>query len=885
MYIYQPIEFNGTSLLTSNFLAVDFDSQNGPVATRVFDPVEAAVTELGDRDVRAQPKGAFWQLNVVLRNINQSDHETMLDVFDEEAGLVVLKARDNAEPAAVVWRVNVRVVRIERLGRAWGHFRVTLRVPDPTWQEDVQTSQNTANMSGATQAFSLVNNGNRSTRPAFTVSADAVKGDYIDDYAEALRGVIWNGAEVGITDYPVEIVNDTGAIDHAAIVTDTERADIDDIGDIDATQTTIVYDTGRNGNLPTRGMAMIESEQISYTGGGGGASGTLTGVTRGVGGTTGAIHLDGVAISASFGLLNGDDIRVWDNDVEVARWIDGANTTTLKVWINVSMPARIRLTLRAAITAGVPADGGQLEFNESIARLPERGFIFFDISNELISYRGKSGKFIQNIERGAWGSTAAINAINATGHFAAHVFVVGSGKALADGSAPDAVTRRPAIQLAGSDNDTWMWGDTVDDGDTVFYDPDEPRRTAMWRPDDTFAADNLAQGLRAEVTTNRLVWEDSAVDGKKPLTPRYAIELPQGAVQPTTLTFDVQQRADHMINVYFKDTDGRLFLGQSYHDVDDTGLTNTTLSVSPNTIDLKGLVVEGIRASVCGNGEADDDVDVTGVISVRQQVILDQETEIKELHLLLRKVGAGDSFTFAVRIRDNTGSDPSQGRIMVTFDTGPTSAGDLTIGRIRYGFQSNGGDFTLPAGTYWIEIDTTVYGSGTFQIARGKPSTKHLLTHSGLGFGTDPMWFRIIHTERRPGPIQPESDVLNNALISDFDELEFKCGVSRPDVHRFSGFASTVMYHCVGTINNATTGQNIAINKWIELSPAQLVIDCDARTVIYTEGNTVYPIPAAIAPDDLAQWLRLARGSNSMNYNEDNMANTDLISVYRGKKV
>ena len=884
MYIYQPTEFNGTSLLTSNFIAVDFDPQNGPVATRVFDPVEAEVTELGDRDVRAQPKGAFWQLNIVLRNTTQADHETMLNVFDEEAGLVLLKARDNAEPTAVVWRVSVRVVRIERLGRAWGHFRVTLRVPDPTWQEDTQTSQNTANMSGATQAFSLANNGNRSTRPAFTISADTVKADYIDDYAEALRGVIFSSAEVGITDYPIEIVEDTGAIDHSIIVKDSERADIDDIGDIDATQTTIVYDTGRNGNLLTRGMALIETEQISYTGGGGAGSGTLTGVTRGIGGTTAAIHLDGVAIHASFGLANGDDIRVWDNDVEVARWLDGANTSSLKVWINVSMPARIQLTLRAAITAGSPADGGQLEFNEFIARLPERGFIFFNTSNELISYRGKSGKFIQNIERGAWGSTAAINAINATGHFAAHVFVVSNGKALADGSAPDAITRRPAIQLAGSDNDTWMWGDTADDGDTVFYDPDEPRRTAMWRPDDTFASDNLAQGLRAEVTTNRLAWEDSFVDGGKPLTPRYVIDLPQGTIGPTSLTFDVQQRADHIISVYFKDVDGRLFRAQSYHDVDEAGLTNTTLT--PNAISLKGLVVEGVRASVCGNDEEDDDVSVNGVISVRQLMILDQETEIKELHLNLRKAGAGDSFTFAVRIKDNTGSDPSQGRIMVTFDTGPTTAAGLTTGAfVRYGFQSNGGDFVLPAGTYWIEIDTTAHSSGTFEIARGKPSTKHLLTHSSLGNGTDPMWFRIIHTERRPGPVQPESDTLDRASISDFDELEFKCGVSRPDVHRFSGFASTVMYHCVGTINNATTGQNIAINKWIELSPAQLVIDCDARTVIYTEGNTVYPIPAAIAPDDLAQWLRLARGSNSMNYNEDNMANTDLISVYRGKKV
>lgn len=293
--------------------------------------------------------------------------------------------------------------------------------------------------------------------------------------------------------------------------------------------------------------------------------------------------------------------------------------------------------------------------------------------------------------------------------------------------------------------------------------------------------------------------------------------------------------------------------------------------------------MEAVRASVCGNNEEDDEVTINGVIAVRQQIILDQETEIKELHLKLKDSGAGDNFDFNVKLRDNTGSDPSQGLIMVTFDTGPTDETGVTASYVRYAFASNGGDFTLPAGTYWIEIDVTAHVGGSLDVRRGKPSTKHLLTHSALGNGTDPMWFRLIHTTKRPGPIQPEADVINDSATSDFDELEFKNSLLRPRVVRFAGF-TTGLYHCVGTINNATTGQNIAIDKWMSLS-STLTIDCENRTVIYTEGQTIYPIPAAIAPDDLAQWVRLARGANSMNYNENNMADTDILASFRSKKV
>ena len=80
------------------------------------------------------------------------------------------------------------------------------------------------------------------------------------------------------------------------------------------------------------------------------------------------------------------------------------------------------------------------------------------------------------------------------------------------------------------------------------------------------------------------------------------------------------------------------------------------------------------------------------------------------------------------------------------------------------------------------------------------------------------------------------------------------------------------------------TVQQIAVDKWMAPG-SSLAIDCDARTVIYTEGTWSYPCPSCITPSDLENWLELAPGSNSMQYDELNMVSTDLVTTYRGAKV
>lgn len=65
----------------------------------------------------------------------------------------------------------------------------------------------------------------------------------------------------------------TGALDEP-------QAQINNGAGITSTATTIAYDNGINGNLPTSGLGQMDDEIFFWTGGGGAASGTLTGCTN-----------------------------------------------------------------------------------------------------------------------------------------------------------------------------------------------------------------------------------------------------------------------------------------------------------------------------------------------------------------------------------------------------------------------------------------------------------------------------------------------------------------------------------------------------------------------------------------------------------------------------
>ncbi len=1040
-YSYTITEFNGTTVPTANMRRAQFINANSPAQTRRFQPVEASVIGLGDRDVRAQPTGTFWEIHVELIAVAQTDLDALYAIFDEEAGLVTLKATDGD---SAVWKVEARVVQVQRKSETY--FVIVLRVADPTWEENSLTTDAQSNQSGDDFNLTLTNNGQRKARPIVSVHPDSVKTSDADDYKVSTRGFVvnrsaksWNNLPVVLTDISgsdVPIVHDSLVIDttRAAVVGalsdsatsityDTitngglptkgmalllqARGQINESGGIDETQTTIIYNTGVNGNPPAAGVVLMGVELIRYTGGGGGSTGTLTGcvrgyantvatthtngfviavleqisftagggaspgtltgVVRGIGGTLALAHSDNTSLLASNALVNGDDIRVWVNGSEVERWLGGVLGPTMRVFANLSMPPATRVQLTPTLLDGL-VDGNDLVLDAGIEDLPDVGILAFD--DELVSYtsRDVATKTLGNIERGAWGTSNAthsvtperadlngslaagaasipydggrngllptegaliyigdeqilspngggglssgtlvncIRGVNNTqdvahddnvailvphfGYLVSKLFVISAGKSSA-GTPPAPLATKPCIGMNESLKTIWRWAVEDDfERDPAFFDPANPNRTAAWRPDTEVdpADQNNAQLLRLEDSISRLSFRDSdPVVGRPPIS-RLLFDHPSGI---TLLSFHAQKRSDIRLRVLGR-TRGVEF--ELYDLQDRAEASETVVAQSDERID--GLVLNGVRASVCG---ADDESIPTIYLSANgetfaQRFFLDQDTVMETIQLRLKKEAGGDSYGFSIQIYDDSGGGvPAAGRQVVNF--GNTNGGakvdtaaELTTSYALYEYEHLTKSLPLlVAGAYWIVLKTTSYSSGRLYWSAGLPLGKHQpMFYESAGpliGGYKAFWFRVNHLHG--GPVQENAEILNGDSEADFTDFAILMAAGEyPWVHRTASLTNS-LYHCVGVLVNSTTGDQLAIDKWMA-ADSILEIDTELRRVRYIEGNMIINVPAAVVPSNLADWLPLDPGANSLTYSEPNMVSTDLTSTFRGKKV
>ena len=114
--------------------------------------------------------------------------------------------------------------------------------------------------------------------------------------------------------------------------------------------------------------------------------------------------LDTQIASTNHADAQGDDIRVYVDGVEADYWLDGANTATTKVWVNLNFGAAQTATTAASMGTGAITT---LTVNEAITNWPESGLFLID--SEVFSYTGKvnSTKTFTGVSRAARGTTAA----------------------------------------------------------------------------------------------------------------------------------------------------------------------------------------------------------------------------------------------------------------------------------------------------------------------------------------------------------------------------------------------------------------------------------------------------------------------------------------------
>jgi hypothetical protein len=273
-------------------------------------------------------------------------------------------------------------------------------------------------------------------------------------------------------------------IDTAALIADNaNKCQINQGGGIDATVTTIPYDTV-TGSLPNIGSGYVDTEQIRWTGKTGTTSGNLTGVTRGVGGTTAASHLDNAEIKLSTIQANCADLRIFVEGKEVNRWIANPNNASTKVWFNLTMNKGYALPLREAIdsSSNIPFIYFAITpdtFN-AVTALPNEGIMLR--GTEWIKYRRVATGYygLQVIQRGILGSTKQAHSIGDVFKFMEHVITVCYGNAgVVEPSTVDVTynNTKPLFSLTSSDNAAWVYSAA-----TLFCDLTGTGRTGGFTP-------------------------------------------------------------------------------------------------------------------------------------------------------------------------------------------------------------------------------------------------------------------------------------------------------------------------------------------------------------------------------------------------------------------
>lgn len=166
---------------------------------------------------------------------------------------------------------------------------------------------------------------------------------------------------------------------------------------------------------------------------------------------------------------DGDDLRVYVGGVEVDRWLDGINTATTKVWINLNLSPKQESTIIHDIAATGDLDWVQIASTTVANALPSAGTFF--IGTEKFSYTSKISYQLNGITRAIHGTSMAAHTAGDTFRWIEHNIKIYYGNASLSAPSVDD-TKKPMFELDHSTNGSWVY--------ETFYDSAE-LRSARWR--------------------------------------------------------------------------------------------------------------------------------------------------------------------------------------------------------------------------------------------------------------------------------------------------------------------------------------------------------------------------------------------------------------------
>lgn len=342
-------------------------------------------------------------------------------------------------------------------------YIIPLKVHDDVrWRAETETSDPWS-ITASGQTHEVTNDGTNDAWPSYEVEPTSAKSSGFP-YKE-FWSVTWRSDNPGFM-YSVRL----GPVDTAALVaTATATTLAEDLTDVEDE-----IDLTDASSFPTAGSAYITdavngNEQIRWTGK---TSNTLTGVVRGIGGTTAVAHSNGDAIAVSKVLANGDDLRVYVDGLEIDRWLDGMNSANTYAWINLDFVPQQTTTLRTAIASSGAISS--IEVGEEIYDM--RDGIILRIDDELFfaTTRDLSDEKYTGITRALHNTSEAGHTAGAIVYWIQREINVVYGNPTL--SAPDVDDDyKPAFSLAAADSDNEEWKYTE-------FGDDNGKRAGRWRP-------------------------------------------------------------------------------------------------------------------------------------------------------------------------------------------------------------------------------------------------------------------------------------------------------------------------------------------------------------------------------------------------------------------
>lgn len=408
-------------------------------------------------------------IETICKGTIHSQVDTLHQWFGLQNGAVKILIQDTANSNKQWYVYGVFVRFRERKG----NMIVSLwEIADFVWTAQTATTTAWA-VTGTGDTQVVANAGNFKARPVFTLTPNAVKtvGTAGVQLYRAFFAVV---PPVAFANYTYDIAD--ASWDTAALIADnSNKAQLN--GAVNNSVQTFDYDTV-TGTLPTAGMAYIDTEQFSWTG----KSGTqLTGITRGIGGTTAASHLDNAVFKVSYMQANGADIRVYVDGTLQDRWLDGWNGANSQLFVNLTCTPPIFASygssyyfkLGAAIagagaittiTMDYTSGGAGSNFWTQWNALPRAGIL--QIGTELFTYTSRTGDQVipakfGGVTRTVKDSAIAAHAAGDVVSWIEHDISVYFGDPAAVAPTIPA-SRQPMIDITQSTNGSHVWTEFFD---------------------------------------------------------------------------------------------------------------------------------------------------------------------------------------------------------------------------------------------------------------------------------------------------------------------------------------------------------------------------------------------------------------------------------------